>query len=1418
MLEHTAMYFTPICEEDTSSFPDFYTRLGPCELQDPVWAKMSALASGAKKRKKSETKPQAQINKCNNEKRRREQENIYIEELAELISANFADMSSLSVKPDKCAILQETVNQIRSIKQRESASRSTDPVQQGEVSSSRPNILSTDVYGHLLLEALDGFLFVVNGEGKVEHVTKNVQKFIKFTDKEILGETIYNFIHPGDHTSFVSSLPMSIGWSSETSTKSRSFSCRLLIKADDQDDVLSKDKSSQQSQQQQQRDRYEVMSISSTQLTQDSTGSEDDPSDGGPCLLCVASRITHRDRAAIFTIEQFTTKLDTSGKIIGIDTSGVNAYTQFLNKDLMGRILQDLCAQQDLRKLTQHLRDTLSAGQGTSVTYRLKLSQDNYVNVQTKSKLFKAGPHSSEADFIMATHAIIGDNEQTRPNDPGGGGNNNNNSFGGPLMTSVVNGTSRNGSSSAYLTTSMTSSSGNPPMLTPFVLDEYNFDLQTVWGDISLPDTRNECRQSLTPASTPSSRPPSAPAYSPGGGGATVQSPMSQYVVTQQQSPAPNPPTPAAYSTFNYSPVGESFPMDEQKETKVILFEDNPSPMVVVGGGDSGKLRDLLTKPPNSVESSDSDNKNGRSNKNTHKILKDLLNQKDEDDNENKGSPKVNSLGRANSIAGPSDNKPNTSGNYMLRELLSETSDDDDRDVRAGLKPQSELLQQLLKDEQPKSEPQSQEDSLLKSLGFPSPTSGEGRGVKRPHEERDQKRNSSDGVSSTGTTELCKKNQMLAKLLATQPNPQPIPPVPSSIITATPQDTLNKTGRVVPTNAMKQQTSPHQNPNAMIVAAAAARGSQRMAVRQPTTGYLNQILSPDNSGMQRSQNGPFNAVTTAVVGPDGVQWEQTSGSDPYLSQLLDQVIDIVQQDSSNDILTLLDAAPQQNNTNGYQQHEVMAINKIQESLMQIEAMNSPTSPNIALTVAPPTYPSSVLTTQNANQQQPGFQPPRPGYQRAPVQRPTRPAAPQFPVSGGGLINKQLPMHQKLPMHTSQQQQQQFDREKVRLLTQQQQQHLVIPSNATVEMKPGMQNIDSLLNNTVAPNVSLQRSNSVTDSQLSPPYRGQITQQRQRQGAFPPQSTVGNYQQHNAARLSPHPPFTQQLSPRQVYPPGSNQNINPNWQQNRLTLQQQQNPMLNAQLTGNFVSGPSTRGGFPVQHSQQQQQQAMGGSPGAAASTRHSPYSADTFPPGSPNASFNQNQYLRLQRANSAPTATTQLSGGLGSPRPYGREHPPHSSYPPIPQSPHHTMIYQQDSQYCYDQTGLQLPYNGADRGRVPTHLQPGVSASGGTTSEYVRQELRNVVGARAQAQPSNTRPQGQILTQNVTQDLDLGGLNYDLPTTGASESPKLWAAMGSDMGSMSPQPATSRTTMEEGPRQGDHNNSRSSLLQKLLSE
>lgn len=54
--------------------------------------------------------PQSQINKCNNEKRRRELENDYIEQLSEFMQINKRDMTSS--KPDKAAILNEVVRTV----------------------------------------------------------------------------------------------------------------------------------------------------------------------------------------------------------------------------------------------------------------------------------------------------------------------------------------------------------------------------------------------------------------------------------------------------------------------------------------------------------------------------------------------------------------------------------------------------------------------------------------------------------------------------------------------------------------------------------------------------------------------------------------------------------------------------------------------------------------------------------------------------------------------------------------------------------------------------------------------------------------------------------------------------------------------------------------------------------------------------------------------------------------------------------------------------------------------------------------------------------------------------------------------------------------------------------------------------------
>ncbi|KAK0179922.1 hypothetical protein PV327_005620 [Microctonus hyperodae] len=695
--------------------------------------------------------------------------------------------------------------------------------------------------------------------------------------------------------------------------------------------------------------------------------------------------------------------------------------------------------------------------------------------------------------------------------------------------------------------------------------------------------------------------------------------------------------------------------------------------------GDSGRLRNLLTKGVN-VNSGDdtqdsasvsggggggSSSNNDTENQNDHRILKILLNQQDEDDYHSEHSGKVRP--NPNAIPKPpSDQNKSSLGNNMLLQLLNEKNDDDD-DTRAGLKKQNELLQQLLKDPDEERKMQEQksrdDDSLLRSLGFRSSTppssqssdhvhggssqSGQKRpgedgdinmAVKRPMDGTHQVSSSGSSTTSQTPSKLWERNKMLASLLAKEPSqPTIIPPIPASVISATPQMT---SGTPVTTTHNYQPPPMYQ---------------QQTRVR--------------------------------FTGQAGIR--QT-------------------------------AAP---------------------------------------------------FTQQQQQQQLQLQ----------LQR-----------------NKLL-------------QQQQL---KQRLLQQQQQQQLLIPSNATApDQISGIHNIDNLMNNTVAPNVSLQRS-SVSDSQISPGYGGsvQLSTNHRLSHSYSHPSTINQHpavnnnfnsgQQVSAtARLSPHSPagmlsfsHPQPLSPRVSQ---GNYVNNPrmfNVNQTRAQQQQQQQPATQQQL---------------------QQQRSMP-SPGSAVSARQSPYPAEVFPPpASPTASqfppvpnpgnANPTAQYRLQRASSTPTATTQLPGGIGSPRLYGgvskdqqqtllspshprggcQTTPTHNQHNVTNQNQHFTnqqhtsMLYRQTgnnvsnhdvqkNQFCYEQGSVSVYSSGPEDPRSmsssnPVNHQMGgnTSGPGNMTSEFVRQELRAVVGARTQQRVPNNI-QNNLIGQVSQDELEALGLSFEM--------------------------------------------------------
>ncbi|XP_026462933.1 aryl hydrocarbon receptor nuclear translocator homolog [Ctenocephalides felis] len=126
-------------------------------------------------------------NHCEIERRRRNKMTAYITELSDMVPT----CSALARKPDKLTILRMAVAHMKAL--RGTGNTSTDG------STYKPSFLTDQELKHLILEAADGFLFVVSCDtGRIIYVSDSVTPVLNNSQSDWYGSCIYDNVHPED--------------------------------------------------------------------------------------------------------------------------------------------------------------------------------------------------------------------------------------------------------------------------------------------------------------------------------------------------------------------------------------------------------------------------------------------------------------------------------------------------------------------------------------------------------------------------------------------------------------------------------------------------------------------------------------------------------------------------------------------------------------------------------------------------------------------------------------------------------------------------------------------------------------------------------------------------------------------------------------------------------------------------------------------------------------------------------------------------------------------------------------------------------------------------------------------------------------------------------------------------------------------
>ncbi|KAG9267126.1 aryl hydrocarbon receptor nuclear translocator-like 1b [Astyanax mexicanus] len=361
------------------------------------------------------------------EKRRRDKMNSFIDELASLVPT----CSAMSRKLDKLTVLRMAVQHMKTL--RGAANPYTE-------ANYKPAFLSDDELKHLILRAADGFLFVVGCDrGKILFVSESVYKILNYSQNDLIGQSLFDYLHPKDIAKVKEQLSSSDtvprerlidaktglpvktditpGPSRLCSGARRSFFCRMkcnrpLVKMEDKDfpSTCSKKKA----------DRKSFCTIHSTGYlkswppTKMGLDEDSEPDNEGCNLSCLVAigrlhpHIVPQPMNGDIRVKptEYISRHTIDGKFVFVDQRAT-AILAYLPQELLGTSFYEYFHQDDIGHLAECHRQVLQMREKINTNcYKFKIKDGSFITLRSRWFSFM-NPWTKEVEYIVSTNTVV---------------------------------------------------------------------------------------------------------------------------------------------------------------------------------------------------------------------------------------------------------------------------------------------------------------------------------------------------------------------------------------------------------------------------------------------------------------------------------------------------------------------------------------------------------------------------------------------------------------------------------------------------------------------------------------------------------------------------------------------------------------------------------------------------------------------------------------------------------------------------------------------------------------------------------------------------------------------------------------------------------------------------------------------------